>query len=130
MGAQLRVQVREEGADAERLDQVTRYLRQDLAGLDVDEVSAAPSGAPPPGTRAMSAVEVGGLVVALGNSAASLRSVVTAIRGWLRRGDTTPRTVRLELGGDALELSSASAADQERLIALFLSRHAEDPGQS
>jgi hypothetical protein len=30
---------------------------------------------------------------------------------------------RLELGGDALELSQVSAADQARLIDLFVSRH-------
>jgi len=32
--------------------------------------------------------------------------------------------LRLELDGDALEPSQASAADQERLIELFVSRHA------
>jgi hypothetical protein len=32
--------------------------------------------------------------------------------------------VRLELNGDVLELSEASAADQNRLIELFISRHA------
>ena len=32
--------------------------------------------------------------------------------------------MRLELGGDALELSQASAADQERLIELFIRKHA------
>jgi hypothetical protein len=32
----------------------------------------------------------------------------------------------LELDGDALELSQASAADQERLIELFVSRHATE----
>ena len=59
----------------------------------------------------------------LGSSADGLRAVVTAIRAWLGRGDGTRRTVRLELDGDALELSQASAADQERLIGLFISRH-------
>jgi hypothetical protein len=67
---------------------------------------------------------VGALLIALGQSAEGLRSVVSAIRDWLRRGDGTQRTVRLELGGDALELSQASAADQERLIELFVRRHA------
>jgi hypothetical protein len=42
---------------------------------------------------------------------------------WVRRGKGTGRTVRLELGGDALELSQVSAADQARLIDLFVSRH-------
>jgi hypothetical protein len=37
--------------------------------------------------------------------------------------------VRLELDGDALELSQASAADQERLIELFVARHATREGE-
>jgi hypothetical protein len=71
---------------------------------------------------------VGALLIALGQSAQGLQSVVSAIRDWLRRGDGTQRTVRLELGGDALELSQASAADQERLIQLFVRRHATGEG--
>ena len=67
-------------------------------------------------------------MVALGQSAAGLQSVVSAIKDWLRRGGGTRRTVRLELDGDALELSQASTADQERLIELFVSRHAEGEG--
>ena len=54
--------------------------------------------------------------------------MVSAIRDWLRRGDGTRRTVRLEIDGDALELSQASAADQERLVELFVSRHATGQG--
>jgi len=52
--------------------------------------------------------------------------VVSVIGDWLRRGQGTGRAVRLELGGDALELSQASAADQERLIELFIRRHATE----
>ena len=69
---------------------------------------------------------VGALLIALGQSADGLRSVVSVIRDWLRRGQGTGRAVRLELGGDALELSQASAADQERLIELFIRRHATE----
>ena len=50
--------------------------------------------------------------------------MVSAIGDWLRRGEETGRTVRLELGGDVLELSQASTADQERLMELFVSHHA------
>lgn len=70
---------------------------------------------------------VGGLLVALGNSADGLRSVADAVRDWLGRGDGVRRTVRLELGGGALELSEASAADQERLIGSLISRRADPP---
>ena len=129
MDGQLRIQVSEDGADAERLDALTAYLRRDLIELDVDDVTALAAGAPPPGSRAIDATAVGALVVALGSSADGLRSVVSAIQAWLSRGSGVRRTIRLELGGDALELSQASAADQERLIGLFVSRHSEPPGK-
>jgi hypothetical protein len=54
---------------------------------------------------------------------------VSAIRKWLARGEGTRRTVRLEIDGDALELSEASAADQERLVSLFVSRHVPGEGE-
>ncbi len=124
MDGELRLQLSEDGADAERLAALTGYLRAELLQLDVEDVTALPAGAPPPGARAFSADTVGALLIALGQSAEGLRSVVSTIRDWLRRGDGTQRTVWLELGGDALELSQASAADQERLIELFVRRHA------
>ena len=73
---------------------------------------------------------VGALLIALGQSAESLRSVVSAITHWLRRGEGTGRAVRLELGGDALELSQATTADQERLIELFISEHSTEDAAS
>jgi hypothetical protein len=54
--------------------------------------------------------------------------VVSAVTEWLGRGGGTRRTVRLELAGDALELSQASEADQARLIELFVARHTEGLG--
>jgi hypothetical protein len=68
---------------------------------------------------------VGGLLITLFQSAESLRVVVSAIRGWLGRGGGTHRTVRLELDGDVLELSGATARDQDRLIDVFIARHAQ-----
>jgi|ERR1019366_4583347 hypothetical protein len=123
MGGGIRVQLSEEGADAERIDALTGYLRGELLQLDVEDVSALRAGAPPPGARGLDVAAIGGLLVTLGGSADGLRLVVNAISKWLRRGEGT-RRVRLELDGDALELSEASAADQERLIGLFVGRHA------
>ena len=120
MDEQLRLQLSEEGADAERLTVLTGYLRAELLQLDVEDVSAPPAAEPPPGARVSGVATVGALLIALGQSAEGLRSVVSVIRDWLRRGGGTGRAVRLELGGDALELSPASAADQERLIELFV----------
>jgi hypothetical protein len=129
MDGELRLQLAEEGADAERLAALTGYLRSELVQLDVEDVTALPAGDPPPGSRVFGVATVGALLIALGQSAEGLRSVVSVIRDWLRRGEGTQRTVRLELDGDELELSQASTADQERLIELFVSRHTtREPG--
>jgi hypothetical protein len=125
---ELRLQLAEEGADAERLAALTGYLRGELLQLDVEDVTALQAGEPPPGSRAFDVATVGALLIALGQSAEGLRSVVAAIRDWLRRGEGTQRTVRLELDGDALELSQASTADQAQLIELFVARHTTGEG--
>jgi hypothetical protein len=124
MNGELRLQLSEEGADAERVAVLTGYLRGELLRLDVEDVTALHTGEPPAGSRGVDVAAIGALLVSLGQSADGLRSVVAAIRDWLRRGEGTGRAVRLELGGDALELSRASTADQERLIELFIRRHA------
>jgi hypothetical protein len=122
--SELRVQLSESGADAERLDTLTGYLRQELVQLDVGDVTALRAGPPPPGARAIDAIAIGGLLITLTRSAQGVRNVVSAIRGWLAQGDGSKRTVRLELDGDVLELSEVSEKDQTRLIELFVSRHA------
>jgi len=128
MNLELRLQVSEDGADAERLARLTGYLRAELLQLDIENVSEPQAGEAPPGARVAGVATVGALLVAVGQSADGLRAVVSAIRAWLGRGEETGRAVRLELDGDALELSQASAADQERLIQLFVSRHRTQEG--
>lgn len=126
MAQQLNLHLDEDGASAERLDALTGYLRQELLELDVDDVRRAPGGTAPPGTRAVDIVALSGLVVTLGSTAAGLKDVVGAVRRWLSRGDGVRRTVKLEIDGDTLELSEVSAAEQDRLITLFVSRHTRD----
>ena len=123
MGGDIRLHLAEDGADDARLAELTRYLRSELLQLNVENVTALPGGQAPPGSRAFGLAEISGLLVTLGQSADGLRSVVSAITAWVSRGDGARRTVRLELDGDALELSHASAADQDRRIGLFVSRH-------
>jgi len=89
----------------------------------VEDVTALRAGEPPPGARVFDVIAVGGLLVSLGGSASGLGAVVSEIRKWLARGDGTRRTVRLEIGGDVLELSEATKADQDRLVDLFIDRH-------
>ena len=123
MCGELSLRLAEDGADAERLDVLAGYLRLELLQLDVENVTALGAGEAPSGARAFDVVAVGGLLVTLGRSVGGLRAVVSAVRKWLGRGEGAPRTVRLEIAGDVLELSAATAADQLRLIELFVARH-------
>jgi hypothetical protein len=125
MAGEVRLQLSEAGADAERIDALTGFLRQELLQLEVDDVTRLREGAAPEGARALDVIAIGGLLVSL-SSSAGLHAVVAAVRRWLSRGDGgTRRTVRLEIGDDVLELSEASVADQDRLVDLFVARHSD-----
>src|SRR6266496_3801762 len=119
----LRLHLAERGADAERLDHVTRNLRQELASLDVQSVTALPAGPAPVGTRALDAATVGGVLIALGQSTTALQTIITTIRSWLGRGASVQRTVRVEINGDVLELANAASEEQDRLVALRSEEH-------
>lgn len=119
------VSLAEAGADDARLDTLTRQLRDELRRLDVRDVRPAPATTePPPGSRGFDVAAVSQLVVAMVGTQ-GLAAVVSTVLGWLGRGHEAPRTVRLELAGDVLELSAASSEEQDRLVAIFLSKHAE-----
>jgi len=126
MDGELRLHLSEEGADAERVTLLTGYLRAELLPLDVvEDVSAVPADEPPPGARVFAVAAVGVLLIALGQLVA-VCGRWCLISDRLRPGEGTGWAVRLELGGGALELSQASAAEQERLIELFIRRHATE----
>jgi hypothetical protein len=124
LSRELYVELSEHGAEAERLDMLAGFLRDELLQLDVDDVRRKPAGEVPSGARAFDATAVGGLLVSLGQSTSTLMASITAVRSWLSRGTTTKRTVKLVLDGDVLELSEVSKPEQDRLVDLFVSRHA------
>jgi hypothetical protein len=51
-----------------------------------------------------------------------IAAVVGAIRSWL--AGSSRRTIKLEIGGDVLELTGVSSAEQRRLTDEWLARHA------
>ena len=108
-------------ADAEERDESARALRSELLSLDVDAVER-PEAPAPEGAVAAGAVELGTLLVTVGQSALAL--VTSTIARWVqRRGG---RSVTLELDGDRIELSGVSVEDQQRLIATFVAKHSAD----
>ena len=117
------IEVAEDGADAERIDVLTGYLRQELLQLDVDDVRRAREGDAPADARGLDVAAIGALLVTLSGAATSLTEIVTVVRGWLSRGGGTKRTVKISIDGDVLELSEVSLAQQDELIGLYVRRH-------
>ena len=73
-------------------------------------------------------VALGGLIVSLGRTATGLKEGGATVRRWWAGGDGVRRTVKIEIDGDTLELSEVSAAEQNRLVDLFVRRHSGDEG--
>jgi hypothetical protein len=109
-------------ADAEELAELTARLRRELLLLDVDAVEHATAGEAPPGAKGVELFLVGSLIVSLGRSAGKLGSLVRTIQDWVSLGGD--RTVKLELDGDTIELTGATSKDQQRLVDLWIERHA------
>jgi hypothetical protein len=123
MGRVLYLEVIEDDADAEQVAALVSYLRTELLEADVEGVARPENDEVPPSARGTGIAEAGTLLVTLGQSADAMRSVLTTIRNWLSRGAGAPRGVKVIIDGDTLELSKATAAQQEALIALFASKH-------
>jgi hypothetical protein len=107
-------------ADAEDVAEATLQLRRELLDLDVNAVELPPAGEPPPGTRAVDLTAIGALVVTLTQSQL-LTAVVAAVQSWLSRSPR--RSIKLELGGDVLELTGVASDEQRRLTDEWLRRH-------
>ena len=106
--------------DAEEAARATLQLRRELLDLDVDAVEAPQAGRPPPGSKGVDVAALGALVVNIADSQL-LAAVVTAVRSWL--AGSSRRSIKLQLGGDALELSGVSSKEQRRLTDEWLARH-------
>ena len=106
--------------DAEEVAEATLQLRRELLDLDIEAVDMPPAGEPPPGTRAAELVAFGVLMVTVAETQL-LPSVVAVVRSWLSR--SRQRSIRLELGGDVLELTGLPSDEQRRLTDEWLRHH-------
>jgi hypothetical protein len=115
----VRVAVGPDG-DAEEITEVTRQVRRELLALDVEAVRTPTEGDAPAGSKGLELAALGALVVTVGRSQV-LSSIVAAVRSWL--AGSKQRSIRLELGGDVLELTGVSSKEQRRLTDEWLLRH-------
>jgi hypothetical protein len=107
--------------DTEELAQLVGRLRAELLDLDVDDVQQPARAEAPEESKGAGWLATGELVVQLAASAEALMSIIAGVRSWL--GRNTARSVKLTIGGDGLEVSGVSSAEQDRLIDLWVSRH-------
>jgi hypothetical protein len=104
--------------DAEEVAEANLQLRREMLDLDVDAVEAPRAGDAPPGTRAVELAAPGALAVTVVRSQL-LAPVVP--RSWL--AGSPPRSIKLELGGEVLELTGVSSTEQRLLTDEWLRRH-------
>jgi hypothetical protein len=107
-------------ADDEEVAEATLQLRRELLDLEVDRVELVSGGDAPPGTRGVELAALGALLVTVSQSQL-LGPVVAAVRSWLSGGPQ--RSIKLELDGDAIELTGVSSKEQRRLVDEWLRRH-------
>ncbi|GGU21630.1 hypothetical protein [Streptomyces lavendofoliae] len=123
MEKRLQIHLSEEGSDPERIDRMTGNLRRELLRLDVDNVETLPAEEIPAGARAFGPVEVGALLVTLGQSATAVRQVAGLLHGWWSRFQEARPSMRLTMDGDVLELSEASPDQVAEAFETFITKH-------
>ena len=108
--------------DTEELAQLSGLLRAEFLDLDVDAVRQPVRGKAPEDAKGADLLAAGQLIVGLVASPEVLASIIDTVRSWL--GRNRARSVKLTLDGDTLEVTGASSAEQQRLIDLWVTRHA------
>lgn len=119
MPRELKIEVFEPDADGEAVDDLANDLRAELLELDVDSVAPVAVGPAPEGAKGMELVAIGALLVRVADSVPVVSSVVTSIRQWLARG-SAGRSLKITVDGRTLELSAATAEQQQELVAEFV----------
>jgi hypothetical protein len=107
--------------DAGELTELAGWLRTELLDLDVQGVDQLLSDAVPAGAKGVAAI-AGWLAVQLGPEA--LRTVLAKVADWVTRND---RVVEVSYGADTLKLGRATREQQEKVIDVWLARHAASP---
>lgn len=110
------------GDDDEEVARLVQRLRSELLELDVDGVVVSRQGDAPHGAKGGGVLDFATLVVHLAVLPDVLGAVVGCARAWLSR--QSARSLKLTLDGDSLEITGHRSDEQDRLIALWVARHA------
>ncbi len=114
---QLTLQIQSEDNDPERLDLLTRQLRGELLDLEVESADFIQKDQLPEGVKAVDAVTLGALAVAVLPS--FLPKLVDYLQSWTLRGEGRKVKVKSQVGDRSIELEySPEAMSQQELKTL------------
>lgn len=105
--------------DAEEKERVTRKLREELLGLDVDGVDFVKSGKAPAKAKAGDPITWGALLLTLVASGGVLTTLIGVVQSCLTRHNQ--RGISLEVNGNKIDVNDISSEDQKRLINAWIS---------
>ncbi|WP_434446358.1 caspase family protein [Lentzea sp. E54] len=111
------LRVHEDGADDERIEQLTAFLRSELRELVA--VSGV-SGEAAEGAKAVDLAEIGTVLATISQSTV-LAALINAVSSWL--GQRRERSVTVEADGDTLELTGDPSAEELAQRSAWLGRH-------
>lgn len=110
------LRVHEDGADDERIEQLTDFLRSELRELA--PVSSVP-GEAPEGAKVLDVAELGTILATVSQSTV-LAALINAVSSWL--GQRRERSVTVAADGDELELTGAPTEAERARAAEWLER--------
>ncbi|SFQ98956.1 Uncharacterized protein, contains caspase domain [Lentzea waywayandensis] len=111
------LRVREDGADDERIEQLTAFLRTELREL---VAVSSTSGEAPAGAKTVDPAELGTLLTTISQSTV-LAALINAVSTWL--GQRRGRSVTVEADGESLELTGAPTEAELAERSAWLGRH-------
>jgi hypothetical protein len=120
VGRDLQIELFEPAADVEELDRLIAALRVELLALDVDAVFHVSAGPAPAGSKGLELAEAGALLVQVRDSLPLINAVVSTVRAWLLRSRSSGRSLKVTVDGRTLELSAATADQQQRIVDEFV----------
>jgi len=105
--------------DDEELDQLTRQLRDEIAGMEVEKVALAPGEVVPEGAKG-EPITIGSLIVSLA-SAGVFTGLINLLKSWVHRRQGRTVTVKAKVHGQELELSYVPERTSPKEMSRFVS---------
>lgn len=114
-GMEFRVRVKAPAADAQRVDELTRELMDEVRQLNVKAVKPAQGAAAPVGAKG-TAQEIGAFIVSMGSPV--IGPLIGVLQAFVTRPSTPGTTLEIEVNGKkmTLKLDPKMSAEEQRKV--------------